>query len=246
MTRLTFDWPLWRGLIRAELQRLRDDAFLILLLGLMPVVALALDQLWPVLSARWPDAPWTGAAPFVSALLVLLTPMMLGLVLGFQCLAEREAGLLAAIRLTPAGLARTLGVRMTAYGVAALVLTPWVHQWLDLVPLGWPATLLLGVLALPLLPFATLLVLAFARSRVEGFAIMKATGGLVSVPLLVLALMPASGHWLATPVPTFWTLFGYVRLAADDSGGWGWLVLGATVLAAVSAGLALRLSHRSD
>ena len=237
---------LWRSLLRAEAQRLRDDAFLLLLLGLMPVVALVLHQLWPVLTDRWPDWPWSALAPFVSALLSLLTPLMMGLVLGFQCLAEREAGILAAIRLTPAGLTRTLLVRLSGYAVAAGLLTPLVHQWLGLVPLGWPQALAIGVLALPLLPFATLLVLAFARSQVEGFAIMKATGGLVSIPLLLLALMPAPSYWFAAPLPTWWTLLGYVRLAEGHSIGWLWLLVGAVCLPAVTAVFWVRLSRRSD
>ncbi len=172
---------LWRSLIRAEYQRMRGDAFLLLLLGLMPIVALAMHQLWPVLMKGWPDWPWPRLAPFVSALLALLNPLIMGLVLGFQCLAEREAGILAAIRLTPAGLYRALLVRMSGYGFASVILTPLVHQWLGLVPLGWFQAFVIGVLALPLLPFASLLVLAFARSQVEGFAIMKATAGFDSI-----------------------------------------------------------------
>ena len=237
---------LWRSLIRAECQRLRNDAFLLLLLGLMPLVALALHQLWPVLMERWSDWPWSRLAHFVSALLALLNPLILGLVLGFQCLAEREAGILAAIRLTPAGLKRTLLVRMSGYAIASCILTPLVHQWLGLVSLGWVQAFVFSLLTLPLLPFATLLVLAFARSQLEGFAIMKATGGLVTIPLLLLALMPAPGYWIAAPLPTWWTLLGYIRLAEGQSTGWFWMMLGAAWLLAISVYLAVRLGRRAD
>lgn len=237
---------LWRSLARAECQRLRSDAFLLLLLGLMPIIALAMHQLWPVLVESWPDWPWSRLAPFVSALLALLNPLIMGLVLGFQCLADREAGILAAIRLTPAGLNGALLVRMSGYGFASVILTPLVHQWLGLVPLGWFQAFAIGVLALPLLPFASMLVLAFARTQVEGFAIMKATGGLVSIPLLLLALMPAPGYWFAAPLPTWWTLLGYIRLAEGQSIGWLWLSMGTAWLLAITSYLAVRLNRRTD
>lgn len=246
MTSETFSFRLWRSLIYAEGQRLRKDAFLLLLLGLMPVVAVGLHLLWPVLMNRWPEWPWAPLAPFVSALLALLNPLMMGLVLGFHGLAEREAGLLAAIRLTPAGLNRTLAVRMAGYAVGSCLLTPLVHQWLGLVSMDWVQAFAVGLLALPLLPFAAFLVLAFARSQVEGFAIMKATGGLVSIPLLVLALAPAPGYWLAAPLPTWWTLLGYIRLAEGQSIGWLWMMVGAILLLVVSTYLAVRLARRAD
>lgn len=246
MTATTSIVRLWRSLILAEYQRLRKDAFLLLLLGLMPVVALVLHQVWPLLMARWPDWPWLSMAPFVSALLALLNPLIMGLVLGFHCLAEREAGILAAIRLTPAGLNRTLSVRMAAYAVASCVLTPLVHQWLGLVSLGWRQALAVSLLALPLLPFATLLVLAFARSQVEGFAIMKAAGGLVSIPLLLLALLPAPGYWFAAILPTWWTMLGYIRIAEGQSIGWLWMMVGVVLLLGISIHLAVRLGRRSD
>lgn len=246
MSSTTGTLHLWRSLIRAEWQRMRGDAFLLLLLGLMPIVALAMHQLWPVLMERWPDWPWSRLAPFVSALLALLNPLIMGLVLGFQCLAEREAGILAAIRLTPTGLNRALLVRMSGYGFASIILTPLVHQWLGLVPISWFQAFAIGVLALPLLPFASLLVLAFARTQVEGFAIMKATGGLVSIPLLLLALMPAPGYWFAAPLPTWWTLLGYIRLAEGQSIGWFWLLVGVAWLLALITYLSVRLNRRTD
>lgn len=246
MTAPSFGYRLWHRLILAELHRLRTDVFLNLILVLMPLQAPLVNTLWPLLVARWPGWPLAEAAPYVSALLSLLTPLMMGLVLGFHCLAEREAGLLAAIRLTPAGLGRTLGIRLAGYSLAGWLMTLVVHQWLGLVSLSWIEAWAVSTLALPLLPFATLLLLAFANNQVEGFALMKATGGLVSIPLLALALAPPPWPWLAAPLPTWWTLLGYVRLAADDPVGWVWMALGSMVLLAGCALMFHRISHRSN
>lgn len=237
---------LYSTLLAAEIKRLRGDAFLLLMLALMPLVALTLNALWPALTERWPHWDLPRLKPAISALLAVLTPLVMGLVLGFQCLAEREAGMLAAVRLTPSGLGRYLGVRLAAYAAVGLLVTLLVHQWLGLVSLSVAAVTAVAILALPLLPFAMLILLSFARSQVEGFAIMKATGGLVSIPIILLLFVPAPWHWLASPLPTWWTLLGYFKLAEGDAGGWGWMSLGAVVLLMLDLWLARRLLRRSD
>ncbi|MCH8529323.1 MAG: hypothetical protein LAT65_00595 [Saccharospirillum sp.] len=64
--------------------------------------------------------------------------------------------------------------------------------------------------------------------------------------LLLLALVPFPGYWLAAPLPTWWTLLGYIRLAEGQSIGWLWMIVGMAWLLAISTYLAIRLSRRSD
>jgi fluoroquinolone transport system permease protein len=213
-------------ILKAERRRILSDAFLILMLVMTPLVAVLLRIYWPSLDAAYPEWQIDKYQPALSVLISLLTPMMMGLVLGFNLLNDREQGMLGVIRTTPAGLGQYLMVRSSGYFVVSLVLTPLIHELLGFVDFPLWKLLVISVFAQSLLPFSALILLNFAHNLVEGFAVMKGTGFLISVPVILAMFVPAPWYWLAAPLPTWWTLWGYFELANGASLAFVWLLIG--------------------
>ena len=233
-------------LLRHERRRVLTDAFLILMLTMPPVVALLLRIYWPALDDAFPQWNIEQYKPAMSALIALLTPMMMGLVLGFNLLTDREQGLFSAIRVTPAGLKTYIASRATGYLVVSVVTTPLIHELLGFVDLSYIQLVMVCLFAQPLLPFSALILLKFARNLVEGFATMKATGFLITVPVIVSMFVPEPWYRLAALLPTWWTLWGYFEVSAGVNSGMIWLVLGAVLQLAISLKLWKNLLQQVD
>ena len=233
-------------ILKAEQRRIVTDAFLIIMVVLTPIVAVLLRLYWPSLDEAFPHWNIAQYQTAMSVFVALLTPMMMGLVLGFNLLNDRELGMLTVIRTTPAGLTQYLLVRASGYLVISLLLTPLIHELLGFVHLSLLDLALVSVFAQSLLPFSALILLNFARNLVEGFAIMKGTGFLITVPVIFAMFVPAPYYWLASPIPTWWTLWGYFELAAGASFSLVWLLLGSLAQGGLSWLLWRRLMRRVD
>lgn len=232
------------SLLLIEWRKVRSDAFLILLTLLSPLLAILLRIYWPVLNQAYPQWQLEQYASMASVLLATITPMMMGFVLGFQLLLEREANLLQAIFVTRLGINRYLGLRISVYSFIGFCLTVLIHQVLALVPLPlWQASLV-ALLSLPLLVLGMLLLMSMAKNLVEGFATMKALGFLISVPIIVVLFLPQPWYWLAGVLPTFWSIAGYHELASGQVVGWAMMVFGALAQLVV-AGLLWRRVRKS-
>ncbi len=219
-----------------EWRKVRSYAFLILLATLSPILVVLVRMYWPVLNQNFPNWQLNQYASMVSVLLATITPMMMGFVLGFQLLLEREANLLTAISVTRLGLHRYILLRLGVYGLVGLVLTVVIHQLLGLVVLPLWQVVCIALLSLPLLGLSLLLLMRLAKNLVEGFAAMKGLGFLISVPIVVVLFVPMPWYWLAGILPTFWTIAGYDAIAAGQALGW-WMMLFGVVLQILGCGL---------
>jgi fluoroquinolone transport system permease protein len=233
-------------MLKAEQRRIFTDAFLMLMLTITPAVAILLRVYWPSLEAAFPDWQINQYQTALSVLLALLTPMMMGLVLGFNLLAEREQGMLTVVRTTPAGLAKYLWVKSSGYLVVSILLTPVIHELLGFVELPMWKLIFVSCFAQSLLPLSALLLLSFAKNLVEGFAIMKGIGFLVSVPVILAMFVPSPWYWFAAPLPTWWTLWGYFELATGSFLAFLWLTIGTVGQLAISFWLWRRLLNGVD
>jgi fluoroquinolone transport system permease protein len=154
--------------------------------------------------------------------------------------------MLSVIRTTPAGLARYLAARSYGYFIISIITTPILHELLGFVDVSVVQLNVLAVLAQTLLPFSALLLLNFAHNLVEGFAVMKSTGFLVSVPIILAMFVPAPWYWLAAPLPTWWTLWGYFELANGNALAIVWFLMGAVAQILITYWLWKRLMRAEN
>jgi len=136
--------------------------------------------------------------------LLSVIPMMFGMVYGFMLLDERDAGIISAISVTPLGrigyLRLRLGIPMIFSFIASVL-------FCRLLGLGsqlnfFQLLFLCSILTLNA-PILVLFLGAFADNKVEGMAIAKGFGVLLSA-MLIDFVVPAPWNWLGIYSPLFW------------------------------------------
>jgi fluoroquinolone transport system permease protein len=213
-------------IFKTERKRISSDAFLILMLLMTPVVTLIVRTYWGDLDRSFPHWNIDQYKTVVAIFIALLTPMLMGLILGFNLIIERQQGMFSAIQITPAGLKKYLLVKSSGYIIVSFLLTILLHQLLGFSEVQLDRVILIALLAQSLMPLATMILLSFASNIVEAFAVMKATGGLITIPVILIMFAPGAWAWLSAPLPTWWTIWGYFELSGGNTIGYAWMAVG--------------------
>jgi fluoroquinolone transport system permease protein len=205
-----------------DIKLLRGDPMLILSL-LVPFILWSLMQfLFPflekVIMGQWnvDISPYYNQA---GTFFLMLIPMMIGMVYGFILLDERDAGVITAISVTPAGKAGYLRIRM---GIPMAISLIFIILYTNLLQLTGTLNLFQLTLISILVSSQSLVLLlvlgAFAHNKVMGMAISKGFGILLIGPLLDYGL-PSPFNWAGAYSPLFWAS----RALLAASGVYFWL-----------------------
>ena len=161
--------------------------------------------------------------PRVAGYALLITaPMLCGMVIGFLLLDERDDRTLLALRVTPLSPVSYLAWRLSLPMLVSVAVTLAAFLMAGLSQPGIPGLLLCAVAAAPLAPLMALALAGFAHNKVQGFALVKASGVFQMAPLVAyfvrsewqpaFAIFPT--YW---PARQLWTL--------QEGGGNAWLFL---------------------
>jgi fluoroquinolone transport system permease protein len=143
--------------------------------------------------------------PLVASFLPLMATAMIGTVIGFLLLDQRDEGTLAALLVTPLSLGAYLRYRLGTLLAAAILLSAIAP------PLGGltattPAQLVVtAATAAPLAAIQALFLGSFARNKVQGFALSKAAG-VIFVPCLAAWFVAEPWQLLIGLIPHYWAL----------------------------------------
>ncbi len=198
--------------------------------ALLPLaLALLLRWLAPALLAR--VSAWSGfdltpaTAPMVGAVVLAMAPAITGMVIGFLLLDQRDEGTLAALQVTPLTLAGYLAYRLAVPMAIAFAVTLLVLPLAGVARLGLLPAALAALAAAPLAPLFALFLAAFARNKVQGFALMKASG-VVLWPPLVAYFVAMPWQLLFGPFPVYWAARLYWSALEGDAAYALWLAPG--------------------
>ena len=218
----------FRALGPVDYRSVRRDSLLSWIVFLPLVIAVALRIFIPVAAQLLDERAGVRLADYnslINSLLFLIMPMLVGMVIGFLLLDQRDDGTLTALQVTPLTLSGYLAYRLALPSLLAIVTT------LVMVPLTgigqpqWGAVALASLAAAPQAPLFALFYAVFAQNKVQGFAVMKASG-VIMLPPVAAYFISGPLHWLFGLVPTFWPAKVY-WLAADGSPlAWPALVVG--------------------
>lgn len=198
--------------------------------------------------ARW-GVPALGAAlaarygfdlrpyhPLILSFLVLVMPGLVGMVVAFLLLDQRDDGTLAALRVTPLPFRDYLAYLLLLPSAVAVVAGVFLLETVALVPVSLSVAALAALAAAPIAPVYALFVARFARNKVEGFALVKAVG-VVQIPPILAWWVPEPWQFLFGFVPYYWPakvvwsaatdgpVLGYAALAWGLEGVIVWLLL---------------------
>ncbi len=233
-----------------EMRSIWRDPMLRWMLLVPLAAALAARGLLPVLLAR--IEPWlpVTVTPHYDALMgygmLLLAPALIGMVVGFLLLDQRDEQVLAALRVTPLPISHYLLYRLGAPLLLSIAITVPVFAIAGLDGPGTAGLLLSTLLAAPLAPLFALTLATLASNKVQGLALAKACGVLF-IPPLVAYFAPAIWQPLLALAPTYWPAQVYWTL---DAGKVGAAVAyaggGIIVYSLLSAFLLRRFARQAD
>lgn len=218
-----------RSLGPIDARNVRRDPLLKWMAAVPLVVALAMRWVLPVVFRQISAfldvdlAPYTG--PLVSYLLVTLTPSLVGVVIGFLLLDERDDRTLTALQVTPLSLNGYLAYRLLLPGLLSVIVTVAVFPLAGLHDLGAGELFLVALAAAPLAPFFALFLAAFAANKVQGLALQKGMG-VVLLPPMIAYFLPMPWQLAAGLVPTYWPAKVYWTLQAGEPGAWAYVLAG--------------------
>lgn len=213
----------FRALGPIDAKSIRRDSLLRWMIFFPIFMALAARWLMPVI-VRWVEEvmgvdllPYY--SPIVGYMLIVLTPYLAAVVVGFLLLDQRDDGTLIALQVTPLSLNGYLLYRLTIPMLASILITMVVLPLSGVVPIAPLPLLLVATGAAPIAPLMALALVVIAQNKVQGFAVIKASGIILLPPMfayfvqgplqLLLALFPtywpAMMLWSAVPFErSFW------------------------------------------
>jgi fluoroquinolone transport system permease protein len=222
-------------LASADLRQARRDPMLELLLY-APILILGLVRfgLPPLQEAllQYTGFDLTPHYPFVLSMVPMLMPLMVGMVVGFILLDERDENILAAIAVTSLSRSSYL-----IYKTLLPLLYSSLLSFLSLHLAGQSLFPLLpsvpGVIAASLLaPCIAFFLAAYAENKVSGLVLAKAAGFLLVFPVIAY-LLPAQWTYLLAPAPTFWLSLHLTALAEGKPLAWPALAAGLLLMCAL-------------
>ena len=217
-----------RALGLIDLKSVARDSMLRWLIGVPIVIALVFR--WGVPALK----PWLGERygfdltlyyPLLTSFLVLMVPTLLGSVVGFLLLDQRDDRTLSALQVTPLTVGEYLAYRTAVPMVASVPVMMASIVVSDLVSMGVMPMLAAAVAAAPAAPLYALFVAAFATNKVQGFALMKGAGVLTWPPI---AAWFVSSPWqVAFGIdPLYWPLKLFWMLEANEARVWLYFIAG--------------------
>ncbi|HMB89918.1 MAG TPA: hypothetical protein VKP65_03670, partial [Rhodothermales bacterium] len=136
---------------------------------------------------------------------ILITPQLSGLLIGFLLLDERDDRTLTALQVTPLSMNTYVAYRLALPMLVSLAATYLVVWMVDMDMADVPYTTLLPIALLAALeaPIFGLMLVAVAKNKVQGLALMKAMGIFSVAPIAAWFVAEPWQYWLGV-VFTYW------------------------------------------
>jgi len=198
--------PALRTLGGIDVKNVRRDPMLVWLATFSIVMALALRWGVPVLGSvlqRRFDFDLVPYHPLILSAVTLTMPALVGAIIGFLLLDQRDDGTLAALQVTPLTLRGYLAYRAAAPMAASILVTAVAMPLTGLMTAGPVALVLDAAIAAPMGPIFALFLASFATNKVQGFALMKASG-VASWPAILAWFVPPPWQLALGVVPHYW------------------------------------------
>ena len=228
------------GLLPADLRRLARDELLVWMPAVPLAMALAARLGVPAL-LRAVGPGGAGAREWAAridvAAFAIVVPVLVGVVVGFMLLGEKEDGVWSVLAVTPTSLRGYLIWRAGGAVAVAAAASGVCTRLAGLDDLGAARTAVLAAAGAPLAGAAALSLAAWAANTVQGFAAVK-----LSLIVLVLpAVAPRDAgvwQWPLAAIPSWWPVRAYWDLTGPGSWWPAWLLGSAAVgLAIMAVGL---------
>ena len=217
-----------RALGLIDVKSIARDSMLRWLIGMPVVFALlfrwGVPMLRDVLAERY-AFDLAAYYPLLTSFLVLIVPALMGSVVGFLLLDQRDDRTLTALQVTPLTVEGYLLYRIAVPMAVSVGLMMVMIAITDLVSMGAVPALIASLQLAPVAPLYALFVGAFASNKVQGFALLKAAGVLAWPPILAYFV---SSQWQEAfgIDPMYWPVKVFWMLESGEAGVWLYFLIG--------------------
>jgi fluoroquinolone transport system permease protein len=213
-------WTAVRSLALVDGKSIRRDPMLWWLLVLTVALAAAFRWGIPLLTEELRqrfDFDLRPYWPLLLSFFAMTLPAIVGAVIGFLLLDQRDDGTLMALQVTPLTLRGFLIYRLAVPVAVSLLFTALTLPLLGVAQSGPGMLTLAATIAAPLAPIYALFMAAFAANKVQGFALMKAAG-VVTWPAICAWFLPMPWQVCMGFVPHYW-IAKFVWVAEEGGSG---------------------------
>ena len=206
-----------RTLALADARILGRDPLLKWVLGLPLGLALVLRVLVPriqqaLIANGFDIVPYF---PLVMGGYLMTAPGIVGMVIGFLLLDERDARTLSALRVSPLSMREYLAYRIVLPLVAGTASTLVGYPLIGLTPLPFTSLLANAAVAGVSAPLLALVLGTAAPNKVAGFAAVKVLNSVNLLPIAAFFL-PLPLQYFAGIIPTYWPMRALWSAAAGE------------------------------
>jgi fluoroquinolone transport system permease protein len=177
---------------------------------------------WLLTTYTFDLTPYYGL--ILSYLIVLITPILFGAVIGFLLLDERDDHTLTALQVTPLSLSNYLLYRLGMPIFLSIFMNLVIFSVAGLGTFPFSLQVMVTTLAALQAPLFALFLAAFAENKVAGFALMKGINAVLILPTISF-FFPPVWQFLTGLIPTFWPLKLFWVMSAGGN-GWVYFVVG--------------------
>lgn len=221
---------LFRAFAPVDFKNIRRDALLVWipLLPLMMTLALrfAVPPLANLLLHEF-ELDLTPYYPLLMSMFTLLVPSIVGMIVGFLLLDERDEQTLLALMVTPMSNTSYLTYRIGVPLVIGFFINLITYPLAGLVPIAPLDLVIVSLLGAFTAPLTALFLAALAENKVAGLAMLKMLNGITILPVAAY-FIPENWQWLAGIIPTYWPLKVFWSAVSGES-YWQYLLIGLIV-----------------
>lgn len=173
--------------------------------------------------------------------IILATPYIYGALSAFMLLDEREQGSLQAMQVTPITIEYYLGVKVLVMTCISVITGVVLTLFIGLIEISFLEAILINALIGLSMPFNLMLINYAANNKVEGFAVVKGTGLLIMLPMLVF-YVPKQYNLILGIIPGYWPAMAVGAVNGHPSAllaYWGYGLIGCVYIL-VLCGLLLK------
>ena len=217
-----------RSLGPVDVRSVTRDSMLLWLVLLTPGMALGIRYAVPLVTDLLDVRLGFDLHPYYPLVMSFVGPIatgIVGTVIGFLLLDQRDDRTLSALLVTPLTLNDYVAYRLALPMLVCLPLTLIMFPLAGLTDLTVAQVVAVAICSAPLAPMYALFIGSFAANKVQGFALAKGIG-VLSIPAVVAWFVSPPWQWLLGINPLYWPLKVFWAFDAGDAWAWAYVVVG--------------------
>jgi fluoroquinolone transport system permease protein len=161
----------------------------------------------------------------MSYFIVMLSSALVGMAIGFLLLDERDNQTLLALQVSPLSMRNYVAYRISVPVLLSVVLVLVAYPLAGLGNLTFWQQVIVALTAALSAPLWMLFLGGFAANKIQGFALVKATGFILLFLPMIAYFITSGWRWAFGVLPTFWPLKIYWLYATGEPVVWPYIIV---------------------